>query len=104
MPRTLDRLRKRPHLALETAPEPVDASPAPDAVMDLGARRALLHQASQRLPEKERAALVLREIEGLSTHEVAKALGSSETTVRSQISTARAKLRDICMVLMQRRR
>ena len=45
------------------------------------------------LPDKERAALVLRELEGLSTGEVAAALGSSAATVRSQISSARAKLK-----------
>ena len=47
------------------------------------------------LPTKERAAVVLREIEGLSTAEVAEALGSSEVTVRSQISKAMVKLRGI---------
>jgi len=47
------------------------------------------------LPAKERAAVVLREIEGLSTAEVAAALGSSEVTVRSQISKAMVKLRGI---------
>ncbi len=45
------------------------------------------------LPEKERAALVLRDLEGLPTAEVARILGSSETTVRSQISKARLKIR-----------
>jgi len=38
---------------------------------------------------------VLREIEGLSTAEVAAALGSSEVTVRSQISKAMVRLRGI---------
>ena len=47
------------------------------------------------LPPKERAAVVLREIEGLSTAEVAAALGSSEVTVRSQISKALVRLRGI---------
>ena len=47
------------------------------------------------LPTKERAAVVLREIEGLSTAEVAAALGSSEVTVRSQISKAMTGLRGI---------
>jgi len=47
------------------------------------------------LPTKERAAVVLREIEGLSTAEVAEALGSSEVTVRSQISKDLVRLRKI---------
>ena len=45
------------------------------------------------LSERERVALVLRDLEGLSTAEVARILGTSETTVRSQISTARLKIK-----------
>lgn len=56
-------------------------------------RRRLLMAALTNLPERERAALVLREIEGLSTAETAQALGSTETTVRSQISKGLARLR-----------
>ncbi|MBS1828414.1 MAG: RNA polymerase sigma factor [Acidobacteria bacterium] len=52
-----------------------------------------LMTALARLPEKERAAVVLREIEGLETAEVAEILGSSEVTVRSQISRALDRLR-----------
>jgi len=67
-------------------------------------RRAIVARAIERLPPKERAALVLRDLEGLSTEEVARALGSSEATVRSQISTARAKLKVYCERFLQRRR
>jgi RNA polymerase sigma-70 factor (ECF subfamily) len=56
-------------------------------------RRRVLKMSLQMLPEKERAALVLRDLEGLSTEDVARALGSSAATVRSQISTARVKVR-----------
>lgn len=56
-------------------------------------QRAMLQKALQELPQKERAAVVLRDIEGFSTAEVAEILGSSEATVRSQISTARLKIR-----------
>jgi RNA polymerase sigma-70 factor (ECF subfamily) len=54
-----------------------------------------LQQALAHLPERERAALLLREMEGLSTREVAEILGSSETTVRSQICMARLRLRKL---------
>jgi RNA polymerase sigma factor (sigma-70 family) len=47
----------------------------------------------RRLPHKERAALVLRDIEGLETSEVARILGSSAATVRSQVSSARLKIK-----------
>ena len=58
-------------------------------------REAQFRAVLRRLPEKERAALLLREMEGLSTEEVARILGSSESTVRSQICTARLKLRKL---------
>lgn len=53
----------------------------------------LLAAALDTLSEKERAALVLRDLEGLSTEQVAEVLGSSPSTVRSQICLGRAKLR-----------
>lgn len=71
------------------------AAPAPDpqqALADAERRRAL-ELSLRRLSPKERAALVLRDLEGLSTEEVAVALGSSEATVRSQISKARVKVK-----------
>ncbi|HEX8998951.1 MAG TPA: sigma-70 region 4 domain-containing protein, partial [Blastocatellia bacterium] len=45
------------------------------------------------LSEKERAAIILRDLEGLPTEEVARILGSTPTTVRSQISMARTKIK-----------
>lgn len=54
-----------------------------------------LMAAMAQLPERERAAVVLREIEELSTAEVAEILGSTEVTVRSQVSKAIGKLRDL---------
>lgn len=57
--------------------------------------KLLVAGALRTLPEKERAAITLRDIEGLSTREVAEILGSSEATVRSQISSARLKIRKL---------
>jgi RNA polymerase sigma-70 factor (ECF subfamily) len=65
-------------------------------------QRALLLTALQTLPEKERAALVLRDLEGLTTEEVARVLHSRPVTVRSQISSARAKLKIHCERLLRR--
>jgi RNA polymerase sigma-70 factor (ECF subfamily) len=56
-------------------------------------QQAIIARALATLSEKERAALVLRDLEGLATEEVARILGSSQTTVRSQISSARAKIK-----------
>jgi RNA polymerase sigma-70 factor, ECF subfamily len=53
----------------------------------------LVRQTLLRLPPKRRAALVLREVYGLSTAEVGAALGMSETAVRMAISRAREQFR-----------
>jgi len=99
-----DIARGRRHsVGLEEVPEP--QAPQPDAYS--GAERAqqreLIRRGLSRLGGKERAALVLRDVEGLSTGEVARILGSSENTVRSQVSTARLKLRDFTARLVRRR-
>lgn len=72
-------------------PEAAQASPFEIAAKQQ--QRRLLSESLATLPEKERAALVLRDLEGLPTAEVAKVLGSSEGTVRSQISAARLKIK-----------
>jgi RNA polymerase sigma-70 factor, ECF subfamily len=56
-------------------------------------QQQIISRALSTLSEKERAAIVLRDLEGLPTEEVARILGSSQTTVRSQISAARAKIK-----------
>lgn len=62
----------------------------------------ILLRALATLTEKERAAIVLRDLEGLPSEEVARILGSSQTTVRSQICTARVKLKQFRAQWLQR--
>ncbi len=77
---------------------------ATESAAVIAERRAIVARAIERLPPKERAALVLRDLEGLSTEEVARVLNSSEATVRSQVCTARAKLKVYCERLLQGKR
>ena len=72
---------------------------APDVERQMEAIKAGLRQ----LGEKERAAIVLRDIEGLTTSQVASILGSSEATVRSQISLGRRKIRKFAQTYMRRK-
>jgi RNA polymerase sigma-70 factor (ECF subfamily) len=73
----------------------VNTEPAmpPGEDLERDERRRLVAEGLKALPERERAALVLREIEGLSTAETAAVLGVAEVTVRSQISMAKARLK-----------
>ena len=70
-----------------------DTAAGPERLAHAREQERQLRVALRQLPERERAALLLREMEGLSTREVAAIFGSSEVTVRSQISNARLKLR-----------
>lgn len=69
-----------------------DTAPTADRVLEMDDRKRLLMEGLQILGERERASVVLRDIEGLATSEVAQILGVEEVTVRSAISTARVKL------------
>lgn len=62
----------------------------------LAQRRAIVRRALATLPEKERTAVVLRDLEGLPTEEVARLMKTRPATVRSQLSTARTKLKRYC--------
>ena len=72
---------------------PQDPGNDPHAELQFEQQRQMLYRALDELPSKERTAFVLRDIEGMTTAETAEALGSSEATVRSQISSARLKIR-----------
>lgn len=56
----------------------------------------MVRRALGTLPPAERSALVLRDLEGLRTEEVARILGVRAGTVRSQISSARTKVQAFC--------
>src|SRR6266550_3410256 len=74
-----------------------------DETLIAAQQRELIAGAMATLPKKERAAILLRDIEGLSTDEVARILKSSSTTVRSQISSARRKIRFHCQRYLRRK-
>jgi len=76
----------------EIADEHADA----ESIFVQAQQRELIAKAIALLPFKERASIVLRDMEGCSTEEVAQIMKSSATTVRSQISSARKKIRLYC--------
>jgi len=90
-----DLRRRRPvSVPMEEAGELPSRADDPAEQSAREERRRVLELSLRMLPEKERAALVLRDLEGLTTGEVARALGSSEATVRSQVSKARVKVKE----------
>lgn len=96
-----DMRRRKPELAGEVEVATGDPDPQQTAVE--AERRRVLEMSLRVLSGKEREALVLRDLEGLSTAEVARILGSSEATVRSHISKARVKVKDFMERYFRRR-
>ena len=87
------QLKRAAALDARTLLERPRFAPDPHTVLASDEQRQRLYRALDSLAEKERTAVILRDIEGVSTAEVAEILGSRESTVRSQISVARLKLR-----------
>jgi RNA polymerase sigma-70 factor (ECF subfamily) len=90
--RELGRKKNR-HQAVMIKPEELPAPGDPHSEFSAEEDRRILYAAVRELPEKEKAALILRDIDGFSTADVAEILQSSESTVRSQVSSARVKIR-----------
>src|ERR1044072_8899965 len=65
----------------------------PEQVLLRSEQRNYLEDGLRLLSPRERAALVLRDVEGLPAEEVAKRLDCSKATVRSHIANARTKFR-----------
>jgi len=86
--------RRRPECGVEEAGQLASAGNDPQRQLTEAERRRVVGMSLRVLAEKERAAVVLRDLEGLSTEEVARVLGSSEATVRSQVSQARVRMRE----------
>jgi RNA polymerase sigma-70 factor (ECF subfamily) len=97
------RRRHWAEIPVEDAFEARSPDAGPQEALSEAERRRALELSLRMLAEKERAAVVLRDLEGLSTEEVARILGSSEQTVRSQISKARLKMRKFVERYFERR-
>ncbi len=92
----LDRLRARqrtaPHLDIEQVGErlqlPTDSATERLETMEL------LHRLIGRLPQREREAMHLRDIEGLDIEEIARMTGSTVQGVRMALSRARCRVKE----------
>jgi len=70
-----------------------DHRPKPDDVLANTRLRKVLRRALQKLPPEFRLVVFLREVEGLSTREVADVVGISEANVKTRLHRARLFLR-----------
>jgi RNA polymerase sigma factor (sigma-70 family) len=89
----LNELRDRPASA-EALAEEIAGGSSPSQVLERREELADLMRRLQALPDAQRAAIVMREMEGLSHDEIAAALGLSDGAARQAIFRARRALRD----------
>ncbi len=64
-----------------------------EKLVEKDSTRALVYQAIEALPERNRNLLLLRDVEGLSTEEAATALGISQGAVKTGLHRAREALK-----------
>lgn len=98
----LDELRRRRHgevqsmqVLQENGFEPVDTGETPEMALDRAELKRELSSAISQLGEEQRAALVLRDVQGLPYEQIAEILDLNLNTVKSRISRARSTLRTI---------
>lgn len=96
---TLDYLRKRKrrgwwHLFTDASPDrtPDPATDDPRQAADL---RQEVEAVLERIPEKYRTVLVLRDLENFSTSEIAAILNRKEATIRWRLSEARQRFQEL---------
>lgn len=93
--RCFDRLRQREAVRRRRETVATTAERATTRDADAWEARELVRRAMARLPERQREALHLKDIEGFPTREVAEILGCDEAQVRVLLSRARCGLREI---------
>ena len=79
---------------IDSLVEPLsEPSESPEQAVLRSENRAYLEQGLTVLTERERTALLLRDVEGLAAEEVAEQMNCSKATVRSHIANARIKFK-----------
>jgi RNA polymerase sigma-70 factor (ECF subfamily) len=93
--RDLDRRRRRRRIFFAPLADALAFTRAPrhDERLTTESEMALVTRAIDALPQKERLAIILRDVEERPTDEVAAILGNTPSTVRVQVRNARAKVR-----------
>ena len=75
--------------------DPADPSPGTEEQVEAADAHRRLREAIALLPEDQREALILTQLEKVPYEEAARSLGVSEGTVKSRVNRAKARLREI---------
>ena len=75
--------------------DPADTSPGTEEQVAAKDERQRLREAIAQLPDDQREALILTQLEKIPYEEAAQSLGISEGTVKSRVNRAKARLKEI---------
>lgn len=78
-------------------PRLMDTAERPDAFVMRKELAGVLQAAIGQLPADQRTTLILADVEGMDYQEIADAMGTALGTVKSRLSRARAKMRDLLL-------
>ena len=95
------RRKSRSEVALESTLDVASEAMDPEQSAAAAQQHQMVLEALSELTHREREAVVLRDLEGRSTQEVAEILKTSEGTVRSQVSTGSVKLKNCVMLRLR---
>lgn len=90
-----DHLRRGRPAGAPPAAEAGQAAARPDEALALAERRDQVQRALELLSGREREVVILRDLQGLGTWEVARILGLNPITVRRHAMQARARLKEL---------
>ena len=90
-----DRLRRKPSTSLADIGEPEDSKPAAAEMLQDQTRANALYRALAELPDRQRDAVSMRHLDGMSNPEIAEIMELSVEAVESLISRGKRKLSDI---------
>lgn len=86
------RRRRRPSEPLDAVPDPVAPEPAGPAALMQSQRAAALQAALDRLPDRQRQAVILRHLDGLSNPEIAAVMDIGIEAVESLVARGKRAL------------
>jgi RNA polymerase sigma-70 factor, ECF subfamily len=90
---SLDRVRKPAHASIDEAAEVRSSDPEPVTLMIEDEQRRMIAAAMATLPERQRAAIALFHMEGLSGREAARAMNVTEKAFESLLVRGRAAIK-----------
>lgn len=97
------RSKRNDHLPLDTV-QAASSTGTPERLLEIKDELRLMHEIIHSLPNLQRTIMQMKDIEGYETDEIAEITGCGPEAIRSNLSRARKKVRDIYLQTIQERK